>query len=209
MSVLETSLAKVASFLVIAFGLIGCAGGITTTNAVPEVDAPAAQEYIIGPGDTIEIFVWRNADLTRTIPVRPDGRISLPLINDMQAAGKTSTKLGQDIENALAQFVQEPRVTVMVTDFVGPFSAQVRFVGSGVVTQAIPYRENMRMLDAVIAVGGLTEFAAGNRARLSRNVDGETQEFRVRLDDLLNNGDLSANVALLPGDVIFVPESWF
>ncbi len=182
----------------------------------PAGEAPAGltpmsntQDYIIGPGDTLEIFVWRNADLSRVVPVRPDGRVSIPLIDDLQAAGKTATQVGNEIETLLAEYVQQPRVTVIVQQFVGPFGAQIRFVGDGVVAQAIPYRENMTILDAVITIGGLKEFASGNNARISRRNGNETNEFRVRLDDLLNDGDLDANIALQPGDIIIVPESWF
>ena len=208
MSGLKSPLSKLFTLLICVIGLFGCARGEPIPSA-SMMDAPALEDYIIGPGDTLEIFVWRNPDLSRVVPVRPDGKISIPLVDDMEAAGKSSTDLANDIEGQLSQFVQQPRVTVIVTNFIGPFGSQVRFVGNGIATQAaIPYRENMTMLDAVIAVGGLTEFAAGNRTRLSRSVGGEVKEFRVRLDDLLNDGDISANVSLLPGDVIFVPESW-
>jgi len=180
-------------------------------------DAPKAPQdigetpdYRIGPGDQLSIFVWRNPDLSMGVPVRPDGRFSMPLVEDMVAANKTPTQLGRDLEAELEQYIQDPIVTVMVTGFQGAFDQQVRIVGEAAQPQALPYRDDMTLLDAMIAVGGLTEFAAGNRAVLERRIgDGERQTFRARLDDLLKDGDVSANVALLPGDVIIIPQSFF
>ena len=143
------------------------------------------------------------------MPVRPDGRISLPLIEDLQAANKTPTELARDVEKVLAEFVQNPVVTVIVTNFVGPFDQQVRVVGEASTPQAIPYREKMTVLDVMIAVGGLTEFAAGNRAVIVRSSGKKKNSYRVRLDDLLKDGDVSANVDVLPGDVLIIPQSWF
>ena len=172
--------------------------------------ASAAPIYQIGPGDQLQVFVWRNPELTVTVPVRPDGRISVPLIPDMVAAGKTPTQLADEISVALKKYIQEPTVTVMVTNFVGPFSQQVRVVGEAAQPQAIPYRANMSVLDVMIAAGGLTRYAAGNRAIIARNDGaGHTKELHVRLNDLLKDGDLSANVAMLPGDVLIVPQSYF
>jgi len=147
--------------------------------------------------------------LSTTVPVRPDGRISLPLIEDLQAANKTPTELARDVEKVLAEFVQNPVVTVIVTNFVGPFDQQVRVVGEASTPQAIPYREKMTVLDVMIAVGGLTEFAAGNRAVIVRSSGKKKNSYRVRLDDLLKDGDVSANVDVLPGDVLIIPQSWF
>src|SRR3954465_7190549 len=170
----------------------------------------AAPVYQVGPGDQLQVFVWRNPDLTVAVPVRPDGRISLPLIPDMVAAGKTPTQLADEISANLRRFIQEPTVTVMVTNFVGPFSQQVRVVGEAAQPQAIPYRANMSVLDVMIAAGGLTRYAAGNRAVIARNDGaGKTRELRVRLNDLLKDGDLSANTAMVPGDVLIVPQSYF
>lgn len=166
-------------------------------------------EYIVGPLDSLNIFVWRNPEVSSTVPVRPDGRISTPLIEDMPAAGKTPTQLSRDLEKELAKFIQDPIVTVIVTSFSGPFAQQVRVVGEASRPQAIPYRDNMTLLDVMIAVGGITEFAAGNRASLVRVVDGQQRQYRVRLDDLVKQGDVSANVRVLPGDVLIVPESFF
>lgn len=165
--------------------------------------------YLIGPGDSLNIFVWRNPDLSTSVPVRPDGRITIPLVEDLQASGKTPTQLARDIEKALAKYVKDPLVTVMVTGFVGPYSQQIRVVGEAAQPQALPYRDRMTLLDVMIAVGGLTEFAAGNRARLIRIVDGEQQVMELRLDDLLKDGDISANIPMLPGDTLIIPESWF
>ncbi len=169
----------------------------------------ATPDYLIGPGDRVEIFVWRNPELSLTLPVRPDGRISVPLIEDLPASGKTPTALARDIEDVLKKYVQDPVVTVIVTGFVGPFNQQVRVVGEATEPTALPYREKMTVLDVMISVGGLTEFAAGNRAVVVRRVDGAEQAFRIRLDDLLRAGDVSANVAMLPGDVLIIPQSWF
>jgi polysaccharide export outer membrane protein len=157
----------------------------------------------------LRVFVWGNPGLSDEVPVRPDGRISIPLLEDVEAANKTPSELGRDIENQLSAFVADPLVTVIVTDFVGPFAQQVRVVGEATEPQAIPYRDEMTLLDVIIAVGGLTEFAAGNRATLVRSADGQEEEYRVRLDDLVRDGDISANVAMRPGDVVIIPETFF
>ena len=177
-------------------------------TAIPPVNTPGP-DYLIGPGDTLQIFVWRNPELTTTVPVRPDGRISVPLVEDMPAVGKTPTTLARDMEQVLKQYVQEPIVNVIVTGFVGPFAQQVRVVGEAAKPQAIPYRANMSVLDVMIDVGGLTRFAAGNRAVIVRRVDGRDVEQRLRLDDLLKDGDVTANVKMLPGDILIVPQSYF
>jgi polysaccharide export outer membrane protein len=183
--------------------------GVEQSSITP-TPADKAPYYQIGPGDTLQVFVWRNPDLTTTVPVRPDGRISVPLIEDLVVTGKTPTVVARDIENSLKAYVQDPIVTVMVSNFVGPFAQQVRVVGEAALPQAIPYRDNMSVLDVMIAAGGLTKFAAGNRAVIARNIgNGQTQEIRVRLSDLLKDGDLSANMAMVPGDVLIVPQSWF
>lgn len=166
-------------------------------------------EYHIGPLDGLQIFVWRNPDLSTSVTVRPDGRISVPLIEDLEATGKTPTQLARDIEKALGVFVQDPIVTVIMTGFLGPFQDQIRVVGEAARPQALPYRDAMTLLDVMIAVGGVTDFAAGNRATITRVVEGKQQQFRVRLDDLMRDGDISANVKILPGDVLMIPEAWF
>lgn len=171
--------------------------------------SPEKAEYHIGPLDTLQIFVWRNPDLSTSVPVRPDGRISVPLIEDLEVAGKTPTALARDIEKKLAVFIQDPIVTVIVSSFVGPFRDQIRVIGEATRPQSLPYRANMSLLDLMIAVGGITDFAAGNRAAIYRVVDGDTKRYRVRIDDLLRDGDITANVGLQPGDVLVIPEAWF
>jgi polysaccharide export outer membrane protein len=185
--------------------LAACATGREAPQTVASAEAP---DYRIGPLDSLQIFVWRSPDLTTTVSVRPDGRISTPLIEDLQAAGKTPTQLARDIEQKLSTFVQDPVVTVIVGGFNGPFDQQVRVVGAATQPQAIPFRANMTVLDVMIAVQGLSEFAAGNRAVLVRGSGPGQQSFRLRLDDLLRDGDISANAPVMPGDVIIVPQSW-
>lgn len=191
-----------------SFGLGACSNLQDAPTAAPQSVAESPG-YLIGPGDQLQIFVWRNPELSTSIPVRPDGRISLPLIEDLQAANKTPTDLARDVEKVLAEFVQNPVVTVIVTGFIGPFDQQVRVVGEASQPIAIPYREKMTVLDVMIAVGGLTEFAAGNRAVIVRADNQSKTSYRVRLDDLLKDGDVSANVDVLPGDILIIPQSWF
>ena len=165
--------------------------------------------YRIGPGDMLDIFVWRNPEISTKIPVRPDGKISTPLVEDMVAVGKTPSELARDMEAVLAKYIKSPSVNVIVTDFQGVFAEQIRVVGQAANPQAIPYREGMTVLDVMIAVGGLGEFAAGNKAKLVRKIDGTSTEYRLRLSDLLNNGDISQNADIRPGDVIIIPETFF
>jgi polysaccharide export outer membrane protein len=182
------------------------------TAAAPVVVSPSpaavSPDYLIGPGDSLQIFVWRNPDLTVTVPVRPDGKISTPLVEDMVAVGKTPSQLARDIEKALGVYVKSPEVNVIVTLPASAFS-QVRVIGQVLHPQAIPYRSGMTVLDAVLAVGGLSQFAAGNRAHLVRNVNGKSEEFKVKLGALVNDGDMKQNLALQPGDVLVVPETRF
>ena len=187
-------------------------GACTDNRELPPalVEAPGEPPlYQIGAGDSLTIFVWRNAELSTSVIVRPDGRISVPLIEDLYVEGKTPSNLSREIETQLAVYIQDPLVTVIVGGFVGTFPQQVRIVGEASQPQAIPFRANMTVLDIVIQVGGLTEFADGNNTTLVRFQGDEIREFRVRLDDLLNDGDISANVALLPGDILIIPESIF
>jgi polysaccharide biosynthesis/export protein len=168
-----------------------------------------ATDYVIGPGDTLNVFVWRRPELSVTIPVRPDGKISVPLVSDVVAAGKTPTVLSHDIEQRLKKFVQDPLVTVMVEGFNGPFSRQVRVIGEAAHPQAIPYRSDMTLLDVMIHVGGLTKFAAGNRAVIVRKINGKEESFPVRLDSLINGGNIGDNVAMEPGDIVIIPQRYF
>ena len=189
-----------------ALALGGCA---TRGQQQPVETRVTDTEYLIGPGDAVNIIVWRNPEVSMSVPVRPDGKITTPLVEDLPAAGKTSTALARDIEKALAKYIQQPVVTVVVTSFVGNYSEQIRVIGQATRPQALPYRRDMSLMDVMIAVGGTTEFAAGNRASLIRTVDGKQQRFNVRLDDLVKDGDISANVPMRPGDVLVIPESFF
>jgi polysaccharide biosynthesis/export protein len=170
---------------------------------------PADQaNYIIGPGDALQVFVWRNPELSTIVPVRPDGKISTPLVEDMVAIGKTPSQLARDIEGVLAEYVRSPQVNVIVTTPVSTYS-QIRVIGQVAKPQAVAYREGMTVLDAILTVGGLAEFAAGNRAKIVRKENGKEVTIRVKLDDLVNKGRMDQNVALKPGDVLVVPESFF
>jgi polysaccharide export outer membrane protein len=198
-----------------ALTLTGCAGGgsrpeLPSASFVSMQEGPG-EEYVIGPLDELTIFVWRNPELGASVQVRPDGRITTPLITDMPAVGKTPSMLAEDLKLQLSQYIQEPLVSVIVNKFAGTFSQQVRIVGATEKPASLPYRANMTLLDAMIAVGGLSEYAAGNRARLIRfdKASGRQREFSVRLGDLLKKGDSKANVMLMPGDVIIIPESMF
>lgn len=195
--------------------LTGCAAG-TAKNELPPASAVPLQEgpgedYRIGALDELTIHVWRNPELGAKIQVRPDGRISTPLVTDMPAVGKTPTMLSEDIRLQLSQYINEPLVSVIVTKFNGAIGQQIRIVGATEKPASIPYRANMTILDAMIAVGGLSEFASGNRAKLVRfdKESGSQKEYKLRLGDLLKDGDSSANVLLSPGDVVIIPESNF
>jgi polysaccharide export outer membrane protein len=207
----STTSAKLALALAVVAGLAACADRDPPAPANVQVQQPVTPDYRIGPLDTIQIFVWQSPEFSVTVPVRPDGRISTPLIEDLEATGRTPTQLARDIEEKLKVYVQDPLVTVIVSGFAGPFDQQVRVVGEALQPRAIPYRANMTMLDVMIEVGGLTEFASGNRAVLARGGTGAGNQgtFNVRLDDLLRDGDIGANVPVLPGDVVIIPQSWF
>lgn len=181
---------------------------LPSANFVSPNEGPGP-DYIIGPLDSVNIFVWRNAEVSTAVTVRPDGRISVPLIEDLPATGRTPTQLARDIEEKLAVYIRNPIVTVIVGGFIGPFAQQVRVIGEATSPAAIPYIANMTLLDVMISTGGLTEFAAGNRASLIRNENGAQQQYTVRLGDLVRDGDISANVRIFPGDVIIIPESIF
>jgi len=187
-----------------------CAGTSPGSSPpLPVAEAPPQSEYRIGPGDTLQVFVWNHSELTVTVPVRPDGMISTPLISGVPAEGKTAPELARDLETALSEFVRNPTVSVMVTSFVGTYADQIRVVGQASEPKALSYRANMTLLDVMIAVGGLAEFAAGNRAVIVRQEKGEQVRIKVRLSDLVDDGDISANVPMRPGDVLIIPESRF
>ncbi len=204
-----------AGTAMVSLMLSGCAGSgggaqLPQASFVALQEGPG-EEYVIGPLDDLTIFVWRNPELGASVQVRPDGRITTPLITDMPAVGKTPSMLAEDIKLQLSQYIQEPIVSVIVNKFSGTFSQQVRIVGATGKPASIPYRANMTLLDAMIAVGGLSEYAAGNKARLVRfdKQTGKQKEYSVRIGDLLRKGDTRANVMLTPGDVIIIPESTF
>lgn len=196
-----------AAMLAGALALGGCATG--RVASAPAAPATASPDYLIGPGDNVSINVWRNPEVSMTVPVRPDGKITTPLVEDLEASGKTPTALARDIEKALSKFIQQPVVTVIVTGFVGTYGEQIRVIGQAAKPQALPYRRDMSLMDVLIAVGGVTEFASGNKASIIRNVDGKMQKLPVRLNDLIKDGDISANIPVRPGDVLVIPESFF
>jgi polysaccharide export outer membrane protein len=184
-------------------------GGCARYPELSAKEAVPTHDYLIGPGDNVNIMVWRNPDVSMSVPVRPDGKITTPLVEDLPASGKTSSQLARDIEKALAKYIQDPIVTVIVTGFVGPYSEQIRVIGQAAKPQALPYRENMTLVDVLITVGGITSFADGNAASIIRRVDGKQVQFKVLLNNLINDGDMSANVQMRPGDVLIIPESLF
>lgn len=208
MNILHTS---VASWLTGFFSVfsIFIFTGCTTYPLLTNQGERVPHDYLIGPGDSLNIIVWRNPEISMMVPVRPDGKITTPLVEDLPASGKTSTQLARDIEETLSKYLQQPVVTVVITGFVGPFSEQIRVIGEAANPQALPYREHMTLMDVLIAVGGITDFAAGNRARIIRTVDGKQQQFRVRLNDLIRDGDITANVPVYQGDILMIPESFF
>lgn len=192
---------------------VACAAVLLTGCATPvpvvDTSSVAAHEYLIGPGDNVNINVWRNPEVSANVPVRPDGKITSPLVEDLQASGKTSTQLARDVEKALSKFIQQPVVTVVVTGFVGTYAQQIRVIGQAARPQALPYRRDMSLMDVLIAVGGVTEFASGNKANIIRTIDGKQTKMPVRLHDLIKEGDISANITMRPGDVLVIPESFF
>ncbi|MBT0585660.1 XrtA/PEP-CTERM system exopolysaccharide export protein [Alteromonas oceanisediminis] len=190
--------------------------GGCSSNTLPPATSVASlttsvdnYDYLIGPGDSLSIFVWRNPEVSGSFLVRPDGKITTSLVEDLEVSGKTPTQLARLVEEELAKYIRDPIVTVSVTGFVGPFSEQVRVIGEAVNPRSINYRERMTLLDLIIEVGGLTEFADGNGAKLIRVVDNQQKEFDINIDDLVRRGDISANVDVLPGDIIIIPEAWF
>ena len=183
----------------------GCASSFPP--APPEAATPD-YKYVVGPGDIVNVVVWRNPELSMSVPVRPDGKLATPLVENMLAIGKDPSTLSRDIEKELSKFIRDPVVTVIVTSFVGPYSEQIRVVGEAAKPQVISYKQKMTLLDVMIAVGGMTDFADGNNASVLRTADGNKQ-YRVRIKDLIKRGDISANVEMKPGDVVIIPQSWF
>lgn len=204
---------RFASLLIVFLCSVIVLGGCATAGAEVVSTAndvqPVMMDYLIGAGDTLSVNVWRNPEVSANVTVRPDGKITTPLVEDLQASGKTPAQLAGDIKTVLTKFIQEPVVTVTVTGFVGMYSQQVRVIGQAAKPQALPYREGMSLMDVLIAVGGMTEFASGNRASIVRTVDGKQVKVPVRLKDLIKDGDLSANMQMRPGDILVIPESFF
>jgi len=188
--------------------LVGCASNAPKLPAAPASAASADYNYIVGPGDSLNIIVWRNPELSMMVPVRPDGKLSTPLVDELVAQGKTSVQIARDVEQAISKFVRDPIVTVIVTSFVGPYSEQIRVVGEAAKPQALPFKQKMTLLDVMIAVGGLTDFADGNAASILRVSDGGKQ-YAVRIKDLIKRGDITANVEMRPGDILIIPQGWF
>ena len=207
-SIATTTAFRWALLGVLASVLSACAGFSTTFPPAPIDAATPDYNYIIGPGDTLNIIVWRNPELSLSVPVRPDGKISTPLVDELVAQGKTSQEIARDIEKALGKVVRDPVVTVIVTSFVGPYSQQIRVIGEAAKPQTLPYKQNMTVLDVMIAVGGLTDFAAGNSASITRASE-NNKRYSVRLKDLIKRGDISANVEMKPGDILIIPQGWF
>lgn len=199
---------------VIRLAVLGAAGffvaGCATVEYPPAPTVAASPDYLykIGPGDSVNVVVWRNPELSMSVAVRPDGKITAPLIEDLTAIGKDPTTLARDIEKALAKYIRDPVVTVIVAGYIGPYPEQIRVVGEAAKPQSLPYRQGMTMLDLMIAVGGLTDFADGNKATILRTAEGGKQ-YSVRLRDLIKRGDVSANVDVKPGDIVLIPQSWF
>ena len=191
--------------VVVASSLVGCASSFPPA---PPLAADAEYSYVLGAGDSVNIVVWRNPELSMSVPIRPDGKITTPLVEDLVAQGKDTSTLARDIEKELAKFIREPVVTVIATSFSGPYSEQIRVVGEASEPRILPYNQKMTLLDVMIAVGGLTELADGNSATILRTGEGNKQ-YSVRIKDLIKRGDVSANVEMRPGDVLIIPQSWF
>ena len=204
---LGRSLIAAAAGILLAAGLAGCST-TPTHGPAPTFAATPDYRYVIGTGDSISVMVWRNPELSMSVPVRPDGRVTMPLIEDLPALGRTPTELARDIERELAKYVRDPLVTVIVSGASAPFSEQIRIIGEAARPQAIPYRQNMTILDVMITVGGLTDFADGNKTVLVRGAE-QGALYTVRLNDLIKRGDISANVDMKPGDILIIPQSWF
>lgn len=190
-----------------ALAMAGCASTSGYPPAPTTADT-AGYNYVVGPGDNLSITVWRNPELSMSVPVRPDGKVATPLIDELVAQGKTSSEIAREVEKQLSKYVRDPVVTVIVTGFVGSYSEQIRVVGEAAKPQALPYKQKMTVLDVMIAVGGLTDFADGNSAVIMRGADGN-KRYSVRLKDLIKRGDVSANVEMRPGDILIIPQSLF
>lgn len=195
--------------VVFSVGLLAaCAGYSNSYPSAPVAAATPEHDYVVGAGDTLNIIVWRNPELSMTVPVRPDGKVSTPLVDELEAQGKTPVEIARDVEKALSKLVRDPVVTIIVTSFVGPYAEQIRVIGEAAKPQSLPYKQKMTVLDVMIAVGGLTDFADGNSASITRVSEGD-KRYSVRLKDLIKRGDISANVEMKPGDILIIPQGWF
>lgn len=192
----------------VLMGLFSACAGYSSYPLAPAGAETVGYNYVVGPGDMLNIIVWRNPELSMSVPVRPDGKVSTPLVDELVAQGKTSVEIARDVEKALGTLVRDPVVTVVVTNFVGPYSEQIRVVGEATKPQSLPYKKQMTVLDVMIAVGGLTDFADGNGASITRASEGD-KRYSVRLKDLVKRGDISANVEMKPGDILIIPQGWF
>lgn len=203
-----------AAFAVVGVALLAACSSTSKPPPAPVSAATHDYNYIIGPGDTLNVIVWRNPELSLSVPVRPDGKFSTPLIDELVGQGKTSVQVAREVEKKLEKYVRDPVVTIVVTTFVGPYDQQIRVVGEAAKPQALPFKQYMTLLDVMIAVGGLTDFADGNEATILRTADGGKdglggKQFSVRLRDLIRRGDISANVEMKPGDILIIPQGWF
>ena len=196
------------SLLILPF-VAGCSSRAPSAADLGTSGIASGPQYVIGPGDMLNVFVYRAPELSITLPVRPDGRVSIPLVSDIPAAGRTPSQLSTAIEQRLKEYVKEPNVTVMVTSFVGPFDRQVRVIGEATQPLALPYRDRMTVLDVMIEAKGLTRFASGNSAEIVRRSGNTTTAIPVRLSDLLRDGDVAQNVAMQPGDTLIIPQTYF
>jgi polysaccharide biosynthesis/export protein len=195
---------------ILALALAGCAdGGSIAASKLSSTPVVSQADYRIGPGDQLKIFVWHNEDLSTSVVVRPDGKISTPLVNDIIAAGKTPAQLTEDLTKVLSEYVRSPKVNVTVVSFVGTFSDQIRVVGQATHPKVIAYRAGMTILDVMLEAGGLAEHASGNKTKVLRVIGGKTQKIAVKLNNLLYDGDVTQNIAMMPGDVVVVPLSIF
>ena len=204
---LSRGMLALAGGAVVVAGVTACSW-TPTYGPAPTYAATPDWRYVIGTGDTVSVMVWRNPELSMSVPVRPDGRLTMPLVEDLPALGRTPTELARDIEKELAKYVRDPLVTVIVSGAAGPFTEQIRILGEATRPQAIPYRQDMTLLDLMIIVGGITDFADGNKTVLVRGAE-QGKMYTLRINDLVKRGDISANVDLKPGDILIIPQSWW
>jgi len=204
-------IARALGLAVVLVGVLGLDGCWSKLPQLPSAtgDKRYATRYRIAPGDSVNVFVWRNPEVSTSVPVRPDGYLSAPLMEEVPAAGKTPVELARDLEQVLSVYLRDPLVTVMVNGFVGDYKDQIRVIGEASTPKALLYRDSMTLLDVMIQVGGLTQFADGNDATIVRKVDGKQMQYRVRIKDLVKDGDITANVDMKPGDILIIPEAWF